>query len=64
MPIAEVHILEGRPAETKEKLIVKMTETLCDVLEVQPSQVRVLINEIPAQNWGIAGVSVAERRKK
>ena len=63
MPIANIHILEGRSEETKEELIVKMTETLCEVLKVQPSQVRIIIEEMKPQHYGIAGESVATRRK-
>ena len=62
MPIAEIHIIEGRSDETKEKLISKMTDVLCEVLEVKPQQVRIIIEEMKKENFGIAGESVAKRQ--
>lgn len=64
MPIAEIHIIEGRSAQKKEELIKRMTEVLCEVLEVQKPQVRIIIDEMKVENFGIAGESVAKRRAK
>ncbi|MDB5079957.1 MAG: hypothetical protein JWP00_1881 [Chloroflexi bacterium] len=61
MPIIRVEIQEGRPPETKEKLIAALTDTVVDTLGVAPEQVRVLLYELPKTHWGIAGKSVARR---
>jgi 4-oxalocrotonate tautomerase len=60
MPFRQVNILEGRTEEQKLGLIRELTETVCRVLGSKPEQVRVLINDVPNTNWGIAGQSAKE----
>jgi 4-oxalocrotonate tautomerase len=60
MPFLQVNILEGRTEEQKLGLIRELTETVCRVLGSKPEQVRVLINDVPNTNWGIAGQSAKE----
>lgn len=55
MPIVRVELLAGRPAETKAELIRRVTEAVVEVLGSDPSQVRVLLQDVPPENWGIAG---------
>lgn len=64
LPFIQVNILEGRSPEKKENLIYEMTNTVCEVLEAPRETVRVLINEIPSEHWGIAGESVKRRQVK
>lgn len=64
MPLIQVNIIEGRPPELKEKLIFELTNTVCDVLEAPRESVRILINEMPASHWGIAGESAKRRKEK
>ena len=61
MPMLQVSILEGRTPEQKEELIKRLTATVTETLSVKPESVRVLIQEMPKTNWGIAGQSVAKR---
>lgn len=61
MPMLQVSILEGRTPEQKEELIARLTATITETLSVKPESVRVLIQEMPKTNWGIAGQSVAKR---
>lgn len=60
MPFIQVNILEGRTEQQKVDLIRELTETACRVLGSKPEQVRVLINDVPSTNWGIAGKSAKE----
>ncbi len=55
MPMLQVSILEGRTPEQKEELINRLTATITETLSVKPESVRVLIQEMPKTNWGIAG---------
>ena len=57
MPFLHVHILEGRDEALRAKLIGALTDTICDVLGSPKEAVRVLIDEIPKENWGIGGKS-------
>lgn len=61
MPFIQINILEGRPPEKKEKLIYEVSHAVADLLEVPLDRVRVMINELPAENWGIAGESLKKR---
>ncbi len=55
MPLLEVTIKEGRPQEKKAELIRNLTDTVVSTLGAPPEAVRVLIREIPASHWGVAG---------
>ncbi len=55
MPFLQVNLLDGRTEEQKEVLIRELTNTVCEVLGSKRESVRVLINDVPKTNWGIAG---------
>jgi 4-oxalocrotonate tautomerase len=57
MPIAYVHIMEGRSDDQKEKLIEEVTKALASSLDAPAESVRVLITEMPKQHFGIGGQS-------
>jgi 4-oxalocrotonate tautomerase len=58
MPIATINIIEGRDDEKKEKLIEKVTLAIAESLDAPIESVRVIINEMPKQHFGIGGKSV------
>jgi 4-oxalocrotonate tautomerase len=64
VPFLQVNILEGRSPEMKEKLISELTDTVCNVLGAPKESVRILINEMQSEHWGIAGESVKKRNEK
>ena len=65
MPMVNVKITrEGATAEQKSRLIAEMTEVLARVLGKNPATTIVIIEEVETENWGIAGASVSERRKR
>ena len=64
LPFIQINMLEGRSPEKKEKLIYELTNTICEVLEAPRETVRILINEMPSEHWGIAGESVKRRKEK
>ena len=61
MPIVHIEILEGRPASKKRALIEQVTEAVVNTLEVRPEQVRVLVREVPPDQWAVGGVPMSER---
>jgi 4-oxalocrotonate tautomerase len=61
MPIVHIEILEGRPASKKRALIEQVTDAVVKSLEVQPQQVRVLLREVPHDQWAVGGVPMSER---
>ncbi len=58
MPIAQINIIEGRSDEQKEKLIEKVTLAIHEAIDAPKQNVRVIINEMPKQHFGIGGESV------
>lgn len=61
MPIAQLNILEGRTDEQKETLIREVSEAISRSLTAPMESVRVIINEMPKQHFGIAGQSAKQR---
>jgi len=37
-----------------------VTAAIADTLKVKPESVRVILTEVPAEHWGIGGVSAKE----
>lgn len=64
MPLIQINILEGRSPEQKEKLIAEVSRTVADILGSPIENVRVLINELKLEHWGIAGESVKKRKER
>ena len=65
MPMVNVKITrEGATAEQKSRVIAEMTEVLARVLGKNPATTIVILEEVETENWGIAGASVSERRKR
>lgn len=57
MPIIQVHMMEGRTDGQKEAVIREVTEAMIRAVGAPKESVRVLINEMPKQHFGIAGES-------
>ena len=65
MPYINIKITqEGATAEQKAELIQGATHLLQRVLNKDPATTVVVIEEIPTDNWGVAGESITERRKR
>jgi 4-oxalocrotonate tautomerase len=64
MPIVTIQMLEGRDSEQKKELIKKVTESITSTLQIPLERVRVIINEMAFENYGIGGLPVLEYRKK
>jgi 4-oxalocrotonate tautomerase len=61
MPFAQIHLIEGRTEEQKRAVIEKVTQALVEAVGAPRENVRVLITDVPKENWGIAGVSAKDR---
>jgi 4-oxalocrotonate tautomerase len=65
MPYVNIKITdEGASSEQKAQLIEGVTRLLQDILGKNPATTVVVIEEVDTDNWGIAGESITERRKK
>ncbi len=65
MPLVNIKIIEGgtMPAQ-KAELIAGVTELLQKVLNKNPANTMVLIDEVSADNWGVGGEAVTARMQK
>lgn len=57
MPIINVDMLEGRDDATRERLIAEITDAAVRALGAPRETVRVILHEVPKQNFGIGGIS-------
>lgn len=62
MPIVTIKAVEEISAEKKEELMNRITIVLKEVLGKNPETTHVVIEEIPPENWGIRGKTVAAIR--
>jgi len=60
MPFAQIYLLEGRTEEQKRAVIEKVTQALVEAVGAPVNTVRVLIQDVPKTNWGIAGTSAKD----
>ena len=64
MPFINVKMTPGPTPEQKSKFIEAVTKLAADVLGKNPATTHVVIEEVSAENWGIAGETVAARKKR
>lgn len=60
MPIVIVNIKEGRSVEQKRAMVEKMTAAICETMEVKPTSVRIIINDMKNENFAIGGTLVCD----
>ncbi len=60
MPIVQVHLLEGRSKELKQQLIAEITAATSRPLGTSPETIRVILHEVPSENWGVAGLPISK----
>ena len=60
MPFAQIYMIEGRTEEQKRAVIEKVSAALVEATGSPIANVRVWIQEVPKENWGIAGVSAKD----
>ncbi len=60
MPFAQIFMIEGRTEEQKRAVIEKVSAALVAATGTPIANVRVWIQDVPKENWGIAGVSAKD----
>ena len=60
MPFAQIYMIEGRTEGQKRAVIEKVSAALVEATGSPIANVRVWIQEVPKENWGIAGVSAKD----
>ena len=64
MPFINIKMTPGATAEKKAELIKAVTKLMVDMLGKNPETTQVVIEEVSADNWGVAGETVTSRRKR
>jgi 4-oxalocrotonate tautomerase len=62
MPIIQAFLLEGRSEEKKAAFIAAVTDAAVNSLAAPRESIRVIITEMPATDYGIAGKTVKQRQ--
>lgn len=62
MPFIRMVLMQGRPMEQHHRLIREMTDTVAAALSMKPDRIRVQIDEVSPDRWGIGGVPASIRR--
>ena len=60
MPFAQIFMIEGRTEEQKRAVIEKVSAALVEATGTPIANVRVWIQDVPKENWSIAGVSAKD----
>ncbi len=61
MPLIEAKLWAGRTADQKALFAQKLIDATIEALNVPPRSVRVIIHEIPRENWVIGGEHAAAK---
>lgn len=64
MPIVQIQKVEGRTPEKKLALIREVTDAVIRAIDAPRQTVRVIILEVPPENFGVGGVTKAEQAGK
>ncbi|HXV22293.1 MAG TPA: 4-oxalocrotonate tautomerase family protein [Desulfuromonadales bacterium] len=62
MPVVTIKTVEGISQEEKSLVIARITDVMREVLGKNPETTHVIIEEVPAENWGLRGKTVANIR--
>jgi 4-oxalocrotonate tautomerase len=62
MPVIQAFLLEGRSEEKKAAFIAAVTDAAVTSLGAPIESIRVIISEMPATDYGIAGKSFKQKQ--
>ena len=61
MPFIEIHHLEGRTQEQRERLAKAITEAVSEIFKVQKESVWIKFSEMPKDHFATAGTLVSKK---
>ena len=62
MPIVKIDLWEGRDKDTKRNLIQSVSKAVSGSLDIPVDHVRVILNDVPKDNWGLEGEQASRIR--
>ncbi len=45
MPIVQIHLIQGRDKDKKKQLVKKVTQAICESLDVESKNVRIILSD-------------------
>jgi 4-oxalocrotonate tautomerase len=62
MPVVTIQMWTGRTPSQKRALVRAITEAMVQHADAKPTNLHVIIQEVPKENWALAGVLGDERK--
>lgn len=62
MPFVHIEWMEGRTIEQKRELARRVTDAVVECGNVPREKVHVIFHEMKAENYGVAGELIADRK--
>jgi 4-oxalocrotonate tautomerase len=63
MPILQIHLIEGRTVEQKRALVEKVTQAVCETVNVTPEHVKIILLDMAKHDYATAGVLKLDEKK-
>jgi len=63
MPIVQIHLMHGRNDEKKRLLVKKVTEAICDSIDVAPEKVKIILSDMMPSDYAIGGILKSDQDK-
>ena len=63
MPVVTVQMWSGRPVAQKRKLGRAITDAMVEHAGCKPDHLHVIIQDVPKDSWGRAGILGSEQRE-
>ncbi|MBI2233843.1 MAG: 4-oxalocrotonate tautomerase [Micavibrio aeruginosavorus] len=63
MPIVQIHLIEGRTVEQKRALVRKVTDAVCESVNVTPEHVKIILSDMARHDYAIGGVLKMDESK-
>lgn len=63
MPIIQIHLIEGRTVDQKRALVDKVTQAVCETVNVTPEHVKIILLDMARHDYATAGVLKLDEQK-
>jgi 4-oxalocrotonate tautomerase len=61
MPVVNLQLFEGRALEQKRRLVKAVIDAILEHADARPDAMHIVVQELPKDNWGRAGVLGSDR---
>lgn len=64
MPIVHIHLMHGRNNDKKRALVKKVTDAICESLDVKPEKVKIVLSDMMPCDYAVGGVLKLDEDKR